>query len=80
MDVLTILKIAAGIIMGLFGILHMVQNGRLGKLEDNKAEKGVVDKMEECLIGKGGIKETLIRIDERVTFLWKAKNGKGGGE
>ena len=79
MDLLTILKIAAGIIMALFGILHMIQNGRLGKLEDNKAEKGIVDKMEECLIGKGGIKETLIRIDERVTFLWKAKNGKGGG-
>lgn len=76
---LTVIGIAVGVIMALFGILHAIQNGRLGRLEEGKADKEVVERMEDCLVGKGGIKETLIRVDERVTFLWKTVNGKEKG-
>ncbi len=71
-----LIGIAVTVILTLFGIVHAIQNGRLGKVEDGKADKEVVERMVDSLTGKGGIQETLIRIDERVKFLWDAKNGE----
>ena len=75
-----LIGVVVTVILTLFGIVHGIQNGRLGKVEEGKADKEVVERMMDSLTGKGGIKETLIRIDERVKFLWEAKNGKGGGK
>ncbi len=71
--------ITVAVIITLFGIVHAIQNGRLGRVEEGKADKEVVERMMDSLVGKGGIQETLIRVDERVTFLWKALNEREDG-
>ena len=46
---------AVAIILALFGIVHAIQNGRLGKVEEGKADKEVVERMVDSLTGKGGL-------------------------
>jgi len=77
------ITLAVTVVLALIGILHGIQNHRLTRVEDCKAEasackanQGRIDDIEKEIHGKGGLNEVLIRVDERVAFLFKAQGGE----
>ncbi len=83
--VMWVIGAAGSFIVVLFGILHAVQNGRLGRVEDEKQDTAMCDALcgdikdlKDCIQGKEGLKEMVARMDERVHFLWERNGGSGG--
>jgi hypothetical protein len=65
------------VLVGIVIVLIGGTQAMLFRRVEKKADKDEVDKMQDCLTGKGGMKEVLTRVDERVNFLYEErKNGK----
>ena len=69
------LTVVCTVVAGLFGVVHAIQNSRLGKVEENKVNK------ETCLVGHTGLNGKIDRIEGMVDYLykdrisWKKRNG-----
>ena len=72
---LAIISIIGTILAVMFGIIHRVQNARLGRVEDEKVDK------ETCIVGHKGLEREIGDMKEMVTYLyqdrrtWKKQNG-----